>query len=502
MPSRITRAALLLLLLTGSVYVAVRQFGLFRLVEPGFGDSYILYDVQHFKSTGQIYRDLRVPPYLPAQYGPLVYRLYALAVDARTENPFLGPRFVALAVFFLSISMVAIVAQGLIPIRAVWIWALFFAISITSLDNWPIQLRGDFVGIFLSLAAIRLLLLRPRKAVLAAGICAGLAIQFKITFVAAAASGVLWLLHQKRWRELGSFVAGTLVSSIGIFAVFSLREPRMIAQMTALAPGVRDIHGCLLILLRAIQEPVVLLALPALPMVLTRRWPRWNLLLLYALTAWIIGVVTDVQAGGNINYFFEGLFALVPLSVLGSFRLIKLSRDATIAAFFAGLILIQFCAPELRDIYGFRSYVNPRIIHAQNDQFRRAEAALHGQSIFSTVPWIALLDSHPALVEPNLLTYMERLGKIDPSPILERLRREEFDVVIAGHYGGEWRGIPKVEPRLGAEIVAAYRPYCVVHLDDALFVFLPRHRAEDSTLVQKLEQIPCTEYHEGGGAPW
>ena len=123
MSSCITRSVLLLLLLTGAIYVVVRQFGLFRMAEAGFGDSYILYDVQHFNSTGQIYRDLSVPPYLPAQYGPLVYRLYALAADARIENPFLGPRFVALAAFCLSVSMAAIVAQALIPIRAVWIWA-------------------------------------------------------------------------------------------------------------------------------------------------------------------------------------------------------------------------------------------------------------------------------------------------------------------------------------------------------------------------------------------
>lgn len=502
MSSRITRSVLLLLLLTGGIYVVVRQFGLFRMAEAGFGDSYILYDVQHFNSTGQIYRDLSAPPYLPAQYGPLVYRLYALAADARIENPFLGPRFVALAAFCLSVSMAAIVAQALIPIRAVWIWALFFAISIRSLGNWPIQLRGDFMGIFLSLAAIRLLLLQPRKAVMAAGICAGLAIQFKITYLAAAVSGGLCLLFQKRWRELEIFAAAALLFSAGIFVLFWLREPRMVAQMTALAPGVRDIHGCLLLLLRAIQEPIVLLALPTLPMVLTRRWPGLNLLLLYALTAWAIGVVTDVQAGGNINYFFEGLFALIPFSVLGSFHLINWSRDATIATFVAGVILIQFWAPEVRDVYEFRSYVNPRTIHAQNDQFRRAEAALHGQSMFSTVPRIALLDPHPPLVEPNLFTYLQRLGKINPKPILERVRSGEFDVIIAGDYSNEWRGIPKVEPRLGTAIVEAYRPYCKIQLDQALFVFLPRHRAEDSILVQKLAQIPCTEYRRAGDALW
>jgi hypothetical protein len=490
-----------LLFLTGSVYVIARQFSLFSMVEAGYGDSYILYDVQQYRSTGEIYRDLNAPPYLPAQYGPLLYRLYAMPAGLPFDNPFLGPRLVALAVFFLSVSMVGVVVQALIPISTAWLWGVLLAISIKSLENWPIQLRGDFAGIFLSLSAIRLLLLRSPKAALAAGLCAGLAIQFKVTFVAATLSGVAWLLYQKRWRELGIFVAAELVTSGGLIAWFWLHEPRMITQMTAVAPGIRDVYGCILLLLRAIQEPVVLLALPTLPLLL-RRWPSWNLLFLYAVAAFAIGGITDVQAGGNINYFYEGLFALIPLSVLGIFRLVNWSRDTRIAAFVTGLILIQFLLPSIRDVYLRRSEANPRTIMAINHRFRQMEETLQGRSIFSTVPRMALLDPHPALMEPYLLTYMLRLGKLDPQPMLERIRREEFDVVISGDYSTGWRGVPWVAPSIGAAIVAAYHPYCVVYLKGALFVFLPRHRPEDSALVQKLEQIPCTAYRQGDGALW
>ena len=500
--SRMTTAAVLLLLLTGGLYVAARQLGLFRMVEVGFGDSYIFYDVQHFQKTGEIYRDLTAPPYLPVQYGPLLYRMYALASRPASENPFIGPRLLALSTFFLSVAMAAVLVRALIPVRTAWLWGALMAISIKSLGNWPIQLRGDFAGISLSLAAIRLLLFRSRKALLAAGLCAGLAAQFKTTYVAAAVAGTLWLLYQRRWTHLAIFAAAGLSTSVGLFALLWLREPHMISQMLALAPGIKDFHGCISVFLRAIAEPVVLFAFPALPLIVSRRWPSWNLVLLYALVAFAIGGLTDIQAGGNINYFYEGLFAFIPLSVLGAFRLIHWSRHAAIAAFVIGLIVTQFWLPDARDLYGLRVQASPRTVRAINRQFRRTEEALRGRSIFSTAPRMALLDPHPALIEPYLLNYMQNLGKVDPKPLLDRIRSDEFDVVITRDVSDSWRGVSKVGADLGKAIVESYRPYCVLQLDEALYVFFPRNRPEDRILMEKLRDIDCAPYHRGGDALW
>lgn len=80
---------------------------LFPLDEVGYGDSYVLYDVLHIQNTGEIYRELSQPPYLPAQYSPLMYMLYSLPGSAiASENPFLGPRFIALAAFLSCLAVV------------------------------------------------------------------------------------------------------------------------------------------------------------------------------------------------------------------------------------------------------------------------------------------------------------------------------------------------------------------------------------------------------------
>lgn len=489
------------MLATGSFLVGARQFAhLFRLNDAGYGDTYILYDVHRFDQTGVIYHDLSQPPYLPAEYSPLVYVFYQLPARLSFSNPALGPRLAAFAAFLLCVAMVASIAKILIPVRTAWVWALLMATSITSLGQWPVQLRGDFPGIFLGLAAIRLLLSRLQYRALLAGMCGGLATQFKFTFVAALAAGALWLLFRKQWKELGLFVAGGTVFSLGLYLLFWLREPRMLSQILALAPGIRDLHGCLSLLSDAIREPVVVLALPALPLVVSRGSSRWALLFVFIVVSLAFAGLTDIQAGGNINYFYEGLFALVPLSVAGAFRLIAWSREnAAVALFLTGLILIHFWLGDTETLFSARSEISPHETILQNQQFRKTADALRGRHIFSTIPTMAVLDPHPVLVEPYLLSYMHLLGKVNPEPILQSVREGEYDLVITADHRDSWRGVPRVEPDLADAIVAAYTPYCRVL---SMVVYLPRSGKEETDLTQKLREIGCGPYREPSAPTW
>ena len=483
-----------MLFLTGALYVTAFQLSnLFLLNEAGYGDSYVLYDVQHFEKTGVVYRDLSNPPYLPALYGPLVYRLYALPSRLPSENPFLGPRLAALATFLLCIAMLVSIVRVLIPVRAAWWWGLLIATSIMSLGNWPVQLRGDFSGILFGLLAIRLLLMRSRYAIILAGLCAGFAVQFKLTYVSALVAGSLWLLFYRRWKDLAVFVAAGASTSAGLFFLFWLREPRMLSQMMAAAPGIREVPGWIQLLSQAIREPVVLLALPALPLLIQRPWPRWRLLLLFILVSFGVAGLTDLQAGGNINYFHEGLLALTPLAVLGSWRLITWSRQrVALAVFLVGLILLQFWLVDAEQFFKDRYKFSPRNIEAKNAVFRRTEDALRGLHILSTIPRVALLDPNPVLLEPFLLSYMQRLGKVNPQPIVERIRSGEFDLVIIALNDDSWRGLSKIGPDLGNAIIAAYTPYCTLR-DNVLFLS-PRH-TEKLPSIESLRQIGCVPYH-------
>ena len=473
--------------------VAQQASRLFLLSETaGYGDSYILYDVLRFQRTGTIYRDLSQPPYLPAQYSPLVYILYSLPGRiTAAANPFVGPRLVALTAFVLCVVMVVSIVRVLVPARFAWVWGLLLALSINSMRPWVLQLRGDFPGIFFSLLALRLLLTRRPRWLLLAGACAGLAIQFKITFVAALSAGSLWLLLERRWRDMIRFAAAGIVTSLGLYLLYWLREPRMLSQMLALSPGMRDVSGCLRLMYHACTEPVVLLALLAIPPVVAHQWGRWRLLLLAALTSFGVAGVTDVQAGGAANYFFEALFTLCPAAVLGVLRLLAWGRRRTgVALFTIALSVFYFSQPIVQEMSdeGSKSLIDFRGTKARNAVFRKVQNALRGRHVFSTVPRLALLDPEPALMEPYLLSYQERLGKFNPRPLLDRIRKGEFDVLITALQPISYRGIEHIGPELRSAIDFSYRPYCSIL---GSLLYLPRDRTEDGGLTEELNRIGC-----------
>ncbi len=492
--------ALLLFSLVSSLALVTDQVShLCLLTEVGYGDIYVLYDVLHFQRSGKIYRDPAQPPYLPALYSPLVYWLYSLPgrIDAAAKNLFVGPRLVALTAFLLCVGAVVSIVRTLVPVRFAWLWGVLLTGSISSMRNWVLQLRGDFAAIFFSLLAIRLLLVRSRWAVVLAGVCAGFATQFKLTYLTALAAGSLWLLIRRQWKDLAGFAIAGVFSSAGLYLLFWIHERAMFAQMLAPSPGIVDVKGSIALVFAALRQPVVLIALAGLPPITRRFSPRWALVLLFALTSFAIGGLTSLQAGANSNYFLESLLGLIPLAVLGVLRLTVWARHHLWAALFiAALFSLHFLPASAHELYTIlRSGVGPRSIESQNESFRTIQNALQGHHIFSTVPRLALLDPNPALTEPFLLSYLQTLGKIDAQPILNRVRSGEFDVLITSAHPDSYRGVPVIAPDLRGAIVAAYTPHCVLFGSEVYLlgseIYLPRYRPEDKTLVRKLEQIGC-----------
>ncbi len=420
---------------------------------------------------------------------------------AAAENPFVGPRVAALTSFALCLVVIVSIARTLLP--RLWGWAALLTCSIASMWPWILQLRGDFPGIFLNLLAIRLLLSRSRTALLSAGVCAGLATHFKLIQVAALASGTLWLVAQRRWKDSATFVGLGILVSLGLYLILHVQEPRMLSQMFALSPGIVDVKGCLKLMREAGSELVVPLAILGLSSAVFRG-PRWTLLAAFTVTSFALAALFDLQVGGNVNYFYEGLFGTVPLAVLGIIRLMALSRRHAVAGVAAAALLVgYFCIPRTLQAYElaqrrFDSTANT--VASGNRILTTLEQTLHGRRIFSTIPRIALFDPAPALTEPYLLTYQERLGKFDPRPILDRVRAGEFDVVITLPWPGQWRGLLHISPSLRAAIVESYRPYCRF---GGSLIHLPRAQQERGVLANDLVAIGCASVAgNSAGASW
>ena len=200
---------------------------------------------------------------VPSVYGPMVYTLFAIPGRFKTGgNPLLPLRFVTIAAFLLCVAMAASITRALVPHRNFWLWSVLLALSFSCMSRWPLQIRGDFIAIFFSLAALRLLLSRSLAAALLAGACAGFATQFKFTYVAAILAGLLWLMANRRWKPLAVFAIGCALTSIGFYAFYIWREPWLLPNVLALRHPIVDYTGIARTLFEIGKEPVTCSALP------------------------------------------------------------------------------------------------------------------------------------------------------------------------------------------------------------------------------------------------
>ena len=482
--------------------LAVRATALYfpLRTEVGYGDSYILYDVQWLQRTGEIYRDPAVPPYLPAQYSPLVYALLSLPGRmVAGDSLFVGPRALVGVAFAGCVALAFSITRRLMPVRAAGGWVLALTASISTMWQWPLQIRADFPAICCSLAAIRLLMSPSPWAVVWAGLAAGLAAQFKVTFVAAGVAGMVWLAASRDWRRFWAFTLAGAATSVGLYAAWAQREPRMLSQMLALSPGVRDVAGALSLLGGFLSLPAFVLAVVGL---LTFSWRidrSWRLVLGFSAIAIGVGGITSLQAGASSNYYFEGAFAAMPLAVRGLLRFPRLSARRAQTGL-ALLCLATISGASLRAAELLTVAVGPAVARERDAHARLLAPILAPRHTLATVPWVALLDTHPALVEPYLLLYLGRLGRTNLTPVPTDVRAGAFDAVFTATTAREWRGVPHIDSELRAAITAAYTPFCVL---GNVLAHVPAGPAPDATPVAvALRGIGCRGLAPGTAPAW
>jgi hypothetical protein len=478
----------------------------FVLEEAGYGDSYILYDVLRVQKGGDIYRDLSKAPYLPAQYSPLVYLSFAIPGKVLPlSNPFVGPRLLVLAAFAACLILTVSIVRTLIPARRSSLFAVCMVLSLTVLWTWPLQIRGDFPGIAFGLLSVRLLLSvrdSDSNAAVLSGLAAGIAMQFKLTYVAALITGLVWLATGRRWRPFMQFAIAGFISSAGLYLLYAVREPGMFSQILALSPGVRDFPGARMLLHTVVGEAVFLLALVGLPVVLARprRRMRWAPLLIYAGTALAVGAVTSLQAGANVNYYFESAFALTALAVAGLTRLAAMSAQRPlVGALVIGFMVILLLTPRM--VFALN---NPPAlatsVDIRNEFISRFEGVVARYRVFSTIPRISLMDRDPALMEPYLRSYFYRMGRHYAGPALEEIRQGAFEGVITYSEARAWRGIPHIDPELHQVIAASYAPVCSIR---GLLLHTPVVATERSRqLVQEMKELGCAAIPLGVASEW
>jgi hypothetical protein len=485
---RIGPAILLLSCLAAACSLAIRQVRVLPLLqEVGFGDAYILQTVRTFQKTGVIYAAPSSTANLPgySQYGPFLYILLSLPGRLfAAANPFIGPRMIEIFCFLLCVGVTASIGAELIPHRWGWRWSALLAISYSSMRGWILQIRGDFPAILLNLIAMRLLLSPAWWAPLAAGLAAGLSLQFKFIYVAGLAAGTLWLSLHRRWKDVAVFAGSGAVSSVGVAILLLQHEPRMLAHIFVLRQRITDFKGLFAFFQTLAAEPALVLGLAAAPLLLIRLHRRWLLISIYFMLSFAIAVIADLQVGGAVNYFFESLFAITPFAAFGALQF-GARKYAAAGLLVAVLALFHTIAMSISIYVDIRLMLMTAV---QNVTMQKLGPILAKRNVLSFVPNVTLLTRTPVISEPYLLSYLDRLGKFDLRPLEVRVRNQEFELVATNTEAQGWRGIRIIPDSLRPVLSAAYEPRCVYR--DWLMM-LPRNEAKSADLAGDLASIGC-----------
>jgi hypothetical protein len=462
--------------------------GLFSLKERGYGDGYILHTVEQYLKTGQLYPDLHGHDELPSQYSPLLYIMFSVPVRIGSwENSYVGPRLMVLASFLACLGLVASISRKLIGCRAAVPVSMLLAGSFGAFfqQKWPTQLRGDFPSICFALLAIRLLLEdRPWSCALA-GAAAGFALQFKLTYVAAGTAGFLWLIYHRKWKSSIAFMMAAALTSLGVYVFMLVREPHMLEHILVLRSSVPDYSAVRQFLYQLGREPVLLLGVTMVPVLVFRRWLEWSPLALYFLISFALSTLLSIQAGANINYFFESLFAITPFAAAGMFWLREQINE--VSSVFVALLIWSFGIHPA--VVSTRETMRvARDAPAENRYLEQLRVEFAGKNVFSTVGWASHLTQNVAITEPYLLSLLERRAKWDSAPWVARIRQQRFDLVVADLPAASWRGIPHIPPKIRTAIEDTYEPFCAC---PGILLFHRRGENLDSVELERFVAIGC-----------
>jgi hypothetical protein len=375
-------------------------------------------------------------------YTPL-YFLVVAALPQVPGRPFLTGRLVSMACILGAAALLFCVPRRrgalALPVLAV---ACFFLV-------WPITnhasyLRCDSLALLLSAAAVTLVRRRTPRAVRGAALCCVLALATKQSYLAPAATGLIYLALADRAaaRRFLLWLAGAgLLFVATATAVWGegFWFCTVGATTTPLFPP-----GSQVMFLLMLDQP--LYGLLTLLTVLTgaaalRREGlgalRTSPELIYAACAFVLATVTLAKIGSGANYLIEFVLAQLMWLVraFGDARLAPAS--APVRAAFAAVALA--CALELATTSAHRDEVTfaleePESVDAYHARLRAgfAAAGLDDPLLLNLGParYSYGVTSRPCLNDPFLFNLLWNTGRLSTRPLVDAIEARTFDVIM------------------------------------------------------------------------
>jgi hypothetical protein len=345
-----------------------------------------------------------------------------------------------------------------------------------------------------SLTSIYLFILSNRRfSRIGAAICAGFAVLVKQTYLAVPLAIICWYIYNRRYKDVALWTACFAVTVGAGYGILLWREPLMLQHIGAMRKPILDYHGALEIVLDAVSQPVAPFAALGGIVAFRNRTPDRLLLLIYWVVAWLMAILTIIQAGGNINYFWEPLMAS---AILAGPVLWELHREVKQAPLFVTAIiyvlLLRSFLPTVRNnlnIFG-RNYQYVRNYHVWRAKWESFLRVVSGRRLLSTFPDVAIHSKTPEILDPFFIASLEIRGMWNSGPIIAQIDAAEYDLIIIQKGQAEkedfYRAIPKWSHRIWSAVKRRYTPVCMF---EEMEIWLPWKGSNE--LFRDLLAIGC-----------
>jgi hypothetical protein len=334
-------AGVVLMCLPAAAAAATLAAGAFAIGQPAaidYGEPVVYGHAQRIVTGDALYQPIDRPPFTVAAYTPLYYWAAGVLQAA------IGPGFGSGRALSLAAGLVAAVCVGALAGRSRGAWvgalgsALFLALAFPTPDTpWLGLYRVDVLGVALSLAAIVVLSVNTdRRAVVLAGVLAGLALLTKQTFFAAVLAGAVWL-----WPRPWIF----LVTAAATFAVpcvlLELTTGAFVQNTVAANANPFYLSIALGLLPQYLATQSLPLVLAAVYLVVDRPWHSRNgrLVVVY----WVatsVSLVGIAKIGANHNYWIELAAATAILAARGAAAVVHASNPLSALVGAVALMLV------------------------------------------------------------------------------------------------------------------------------------------------------------------
>jgi hypothetical protein len=416
--------------------------------------------------TGHLYATFTQPPYLTQAYGPLYYAIIA-AIARASHLDFdlvrVRVRLLTYACFLLSAAIIFLICKRLrFSMVSSTLAALVF-LGQPYFLTWSVSVRPDLMLVMVML--LSLLWAIEGDALngggyLLSGLLAGLAFLIKQPGIAAPIAVLAILLYRKKFKSAGVYASGAGVPVALVIGGLLWRGGPFLEQFAAVGKNSWSLANAGLFALSRMSEltmviPIAIGAIGLVQAVRAANVPA-QMIAAFAVANWMVGFSGLPQLGGDVNYFFPGVAAC---ALLLPFALQMIRRDLHSKAFFVLIIV------ALLSVSWLQADSERRAFFIRQRQPERALDVLGPFKILSDRPAFTLHGRDPDLLDPFTNHNLELAGHWDSSPIVQNLRRHDYDLVIISdrepwQFVRTFRGISYFSPAVVKAMNEDYRVLC------------------------------------------